>query len=320
MEPFDFIVGKGRSGTTLVRAMLTSHPRMAIPPETHFIVPLADDKRIVGASGEVSVNALVGRLAKNPGFRRMELTADEVREALRRAGTSDYAQAVRAIFALYARKASKDRYGDKSPGQVLHIERLAGMFPEASFIHVIRDGRNVLLSGLETSFGPMDVFETAVVWRRLVLEGLRAGRLLGEKRYCEVRYEDLIGDPEGEIKRLSAFAGLEYDASMLRYFEHAEDLGVDAFNHRNINRPPTAGLRDWRRDMTPRQLAIFESLAGDTLSDLGYARAGIRMGVRDKAHLSAMWLSFQSRRTRWRFKHGTSKARARSRVPFETRA
>jgi hypothetical protein len=320
VEPFPFIVGKGRSGTTLVRAMLTSHPRMAIPPETHFIVPLADDKRVVGASGELNVTRLVKRLANNPGFRRMELTAGEVREALTAGETHDYAQAIRTVFALYAGKASKDRYGDKSPGQVLDIERIAAIFPEAVFIHVIRDGRNVLLSGLETTFGPKDVFETAVVWRRLVREGRKAGRLLRENRYCELRYEDLVSEPEATIKRLSTFVGLEYDSSMLRYFEHAEGLGIDASRHRNLSRPPTAGLRDWRRQMTPRQLAIFESIAGDTLSDLGYELAGTRMGVGDRAQLGAMWLSYQRRRIRWQLKRGTGKVRVRAGVPSWTRS
>lgn len=320
MEPFVFIVGKGRSGTTLVRAMLTSHSRMAIPPETHFIVPLADDSRVIGASGDVDVNALMKRLTNNPGFRRMELDAEEVGESLAKIDPRNYAQAIRAIFALYARKASKDRYGDKSPGQVLHIERLAAMFPESVFIHVVRDGRNVLLSNLETSFGPSDVVQGAVVWKRLVRDGRRAGRRLGEGRYCEVRYEDLVSDPEAEMRRLSAFSGLDFDASMLRYFENAEGLGVDTSNHRNLSRPPTAGLRDWRRQMTSRQLAIFESLAGDTLSDLGYELAGARLRVRDRVHLSAMWLSFQGRRMRWQLKRSSGKFKKRAGLPSGTRA
>jgi hypothetical protein len=319
MEPFVFIVGKGRSGTTLVRAMLTSHPRMAIPPETHFIVPLADDPRVVGGSGEVDVDAMVERLSRSPGFRRMEIDPEDVRRSLRTAGPLEYSPAIREVFAAYARKSGKDRYGDKSPGQVLQIERLAEMFPESVFIHVLRDGRNVLLSNLETSFGPSDVVQGAVVWKRLVRDGRRAGRRIGASRYSEVRYEDVVSDPEGEIRRLSAFCGLDFDASMLRYFEKAADLGVIASNHQNLSRPPTAGLRDWRRQMTSRQVAIFESLAGDTLADLGYEVAGTRLGIRDRAHMSAMWLSFQGRRMRWQLQRRSGKLKRRSGLPSETK-
>lgn len=318
MDPFVFIVGKGRSGTTLVRAMLTSHPRMAIPPETHFIVPLAEDRLVI--DGEMDVDALLNRLASSPGFRRMDLDANEVGQLLMRSEVRDYPQAIRTIFALYARKASKDRYGDKSPGQVLHIERLAAMFPESVFMHVVRDGRNVLLSNLETSFGPTDVVQGAVVWKRLVRDGRRAGQTIGESRYCEVRYEDLVSNPEGEIRRLSAFCHLEYDPSMLRYFEKAGDLGVNESNHRNLSRPPTAGLRDWRRQMPARQVAIFEYLAGDTLADLGYQLAGDPLSVRDRARLSAMWLSFQGQRVRWQLKRSSGKVRKRAGLPTGTKA
>ena len=319
MEPFVFIVGKGRSGTTLVRAMLTSHPRLTIPPETHFIVPLADDRRLVDGSGEFDLSAFMERLARSPGFRRMDLDTDELKRSLESSAPPDYPQAIREVFALYARKASKDRYGDKSPGQVLQIERLAEMFPESVFIHVVRDGRNVLLSNLETSFGPSDVVQGAVVWKRLVRDGRRAGRLLGKDRYCEIRYEDLVADPEAEIRRMSDFCGLEFDASMLRYFENAEDLGVNATNHGNLSRPPTAGLRDWRRQMTSRQVAIFESLAGDTLSDLGYEVAGTRLLLRDRAHMSARWLSFQGRRMRWQLQRRSRKSKGRAGVPSGTK-
>ena len=320
MEPFVFIVGKGRSGTTLVRAMLTSHPRLAIPPETHFIVPLADDRRVVGGSGEVDVDALLKRLNSSPGFRRMEIDTGEIRQSLVSAGSQDYSQAIRTIFSFYARKAFKERYGDKSPGQVLHIERLAAMFPESVFIHVVRDGRNVLLSNLETSFGPTDVVQGAVVWKRLVRDGRRAGRAIGASRYCEVRYEDLVSNPEEEIRRLSAFCRLEYDPSMMRYFEKAGDLGVNESNHGNLSKPPTAGLRDWRRQMTSRQVAIFESLAGDALADLGYPLAGGRLSIRDRARLSAMWLSFQGRRMKWQLKRGSGKVKRRAGLPSGTKA
>jgi Sulfotransferase family len=303
MDRFVFVVGKGRSGTTLVRAMLTSHPDMAIPPETHFIVPLGRDPVVTGTSG-VDVDVLLERLRVHPGWAGMAIDDVDAEAALRRKESLDYPEAIRTLFRLHASRQGKSRFGDKTPGHVLHMETLASWFPEAVFIHVIRDGRNVLLSNLETSFGPADVVEGASVWKRLVLSGRQSGRVLGAQRYCEVRYEDLLEQPEAEIKRLGSFAGLEYTPSMLRYFERADELGAKATHHRNLRLPPTKGLRDWRDQMSSRQLAIFEALAGDVLTEMGYELGSPRLAASDKAYLSALWLAVQARRLRWHLRRG----------------
>lgn len=306
MDPFVFVVGKGRSGTTLVRAMLTSHPDMAIPPETHFIVPLGKDPDVV-RSQIVDVDAFLSRLSAHPGWPGMHVKEATAESVLRANGPLDYPDAIRSVFRLHAEEQGKTRFGDKTPGHVLHMETLASWFPESVFIHVIRDGRNVLLSNLETSFGPADVVEGATVWKRLVRTGRLAGQVLGRERYCEVRYEDLLENTEAEVRRLSAFAGLQFTESMLRYFERADQLGVGATHHGNLRLPPTKGLRDWRDQMNSRQLAVFESLAGDVLEELGYELGAPRMRARDKAYLGATWLSFQGRRMKWHVRRGAQR-------------
>ena len=299
-NPFVFVVGKGRSGTTLVRAMLTAHPEMAIPPETHFIVPLSLDGAVVPAPGQVDVGTLVDRLEKHHGFPGMGLESPELRRQLTQRAPRDYAEAIRYLFELYALKEGKSRYGDKTPGHVLHIPALSKLFEEARFIHVIRDGRNVMLSNLETDFGPAGIAEGALVWRRLVSEGRRTGRVLGPERYCEVRYEDLLDDPESAIRRLSAFASLDYHDDMLRYSERGSDIVGSAQHHRNLDLPPTKGLRDWRSGMPAHQVAVFEKLAGDQLEAFGYERSSARLGPRARAELGMSWMSFQTRRVRSR--------------------
>lgn len=299
-DPFVFVVGKGRSGTTLVRAMLTAHPDMAIPPETHFIVPLSMDKAVVPDQRQVDVDALVDRLESHHGFPGMGLEATELRRELARRAPLSYSDAIRGLFEMYARKEGKNRYGDKTPGHVLHIPVLSSLFEEARFIHVIRDGRNVMLSNFETDFGPAGIAEGALVWRRLVTEGRRTGRALGPERYCEVRYEDLLEDPEAVIRRVASFSSLDYHEDMLRYFERGSAIVGSAAHHRNLDRPPTKGLRNWSSDMPPHQLAVFERLAGDQLEAFGYERSTARMGPRAGAELGLSWMSFQTRRLRSR--------------------
>ena len=294
--PFVFVVGKGRSGTTLVRAMLTAHPDMAIPPETHFIMRLAE-RPGVAREGRVNVGVLVDRLKGHHGFAKMGLDHEDVRQQLESSGPPSYADAIRTIFGMYAASKQKPRYGDKTPGHVMHIPALAEMFPEGRFIHVIRDGRDVLLSNLETRFGSADVAEGALVWRRVVAEGRRAGAELGADRYCEVRYEDLLDDPEGQVRRLADFSLLDFHGDMLRYFKLGSEIVGSAWHHRNLNLPPTKGMRDWRLEMPGHHVFAFERLAGDQLDALGYERSTERASLSGWLELGSSWFAFQTRRS-----------------------
>ena len=311
-DPFVFVVGKGRSGTTLVRAMLTAHPDMAIPPETHFIVPLSMDDAVVDHPAGIDVDAFVDRLERHHGFPGMGLEAPRIRTELAQRGPLGYADAIRTLFEIYARSQGKSRYGDKTPGHVLHIPVLSSLFEEARFIHVIRDGRNVMLSNFDTAFGPAGIAEGALVWRRLVTEGRRTGRALGPERYCEVRYEDLLDDPETVIRRLAAFSSLDYHEDMLRYFDSGSTIVGSADHHRNLDLPPTKGLRDWSSEMPAHQLAVFERLAGDQLEAFGYERSAARLGPRARAELGLSWMSFQARRVRSRLARFQSPKRSMS--------
>ena len=134
--------------------MLDSHPELAVPPESHFA--LADSPR-----------SLRRALRREPWFALWEIEAPDVD----RLGCAD---AVRALFAAYAATRGKPRYADKTPHYVSHLPRLAARFPEARFVHVVRDGRDVALSLLEVPWGPDAIEDAALHWRRRVLEGRAA--------------------------------------------------------------------------------------------------------------------------------------------------
>jgi hypothetical protein len=244
---FPFVVGCSRSGTTLLRAMLDSHPELAVPPESHFALAR-------------SARSLRRALRREPWFALWEIAAPDVRRL-------DCADAVRALFAAYAATRRKPRYADKTPHYVSHLPRLAARFPEARFVHVVRDGRDVALSLLEVPWGPDTIEEAALHWRRRVLEGRAAG--LPTDRYRELRYEALVADPERELRALAPWLELDYDAAMLAYPHHSLTVPRPE-HHRRLGLAPTPGLRDWRREMAPEDAACFEAVAGDALAELGY--------------------------------------------------
>jgi hypothetical protein len=278
---FPFIVGSGRSGTTMVRAILDSHPDVAVPNETGFLTRMA--RRSTRTSYErpdgFDVGSFVSDLDREEQFRQWDLSLDLVGSSLTDVPVHGLADAIRRIYGLYASERGKTRYGDKTPSYVLRMPLLAELFPEACFVHVIRDGRDVALSYLEIPWGPRTIHEAALDWKRHVGRGRRAGRALGPGRYLEVRYEDIVEDPERVTRLICSFVGVGFEPAMLRYFERADELAAGISHFRNLYLPPTKGLRDWRVEMTPADAAVFGVLAGDFLDDLGYERGPRARGL-----------------------------------------
>lgn len=273
--PFCFVVGCPRSGTTLLRAMLDSHPDIALPPESYFVIDMGRRRRRYEAAKGFQTERFVRDLLTHRWFRKWGLKDEDVSRSYRERSPRDYSDAVRLAFSLYAAERGKGRYGDKTPNYVLRMPLLASLFPEARFVHVIRDGRDVASSLLDSDLGLRNLSEAALSWRFHAGRGRSAGRSLGPDRYMELRYEDLVRDPEASLRGVSGFFDLTFDPVMLRYHERAANL-VAQFNrpeiHRRLSLPPTQGIRDWRNDLSGADVSRFESLAGDLLAACRYER------------------------------------------------
>ena len=219
--PAVFIVGSPRSGTTLLRMMLDSHPELAIPPETGFI-PHA--LRCIGGTDASRRRAFCETLANFPvgasAWADHRVSRAELLNELKALVPFQLDQAIRCFYKLYAARFGKTRWGDKTPTYGLYAPAILRLLPEASFVHIVRDGRDVALSLRDLWFAPgRDMTSLARQWRRDV----RVTRRLSQRcpRYMEVRYESLVRQTEIEIRRICEFIELEYHPAMLRYHERA---------------------------------------------------------------------------------------------------
>jgi hypothetical protein len=266
------VLGVRRSGTTLLRVMLDRHSELAVPDESYFVPQLADRHR-----GRVDVDRFVADLRRLPTLREWDVPVEEVRARLR-PGMA-VGDAIAAVYETYAARRGKSRFGDKTPMYMQHLRLLERLFPEARFVHLIRDGRDAALSFLAMPEGivtrtwahPESAAGFACQWRAEVTAARRLGCRVGPERYLEVRYEELVVAPEQGLRRICDFAGLEFEQGMLEY---AGGVDVSAKPHqRSLAKPPTAGLRDWREQMAPEDVRAFEAVAGDLLLELGYGAA-----------------------------------------------
>jgi len=263
--------------------MVDAHPLIAIPTsEQHWLVKWYERGRGVTPEGDVSP-ALIPDLLSYEKFVRMGLGREELERAAGGEGPVAYPEFVRRIFDLYGRKQGKSLAGDKTPGHVRRIPELHGLWPEAKFVHIVRDGRDVCLSAINWSRSSKlaDRFATwsedpittaALWWEQMVRAGREAGGRLGPGLYHEICYEGLIGDPEGECRTLCEFLGLPYDDAMLDFHE-GKTKTHPSLSAKKAWLPVTSGLRDWRTEMEIGDVERFEAAAGDLLDELGYERA-----------------------------------------------
>ena len=271
-----FVVGCGRSGTTMLRLMLDAHPDLAIPGESHFLITLWKERKRFTDDGRLDAEALVREAMRSHQFRYWGVAEDAVLRRVRALRDPGFADAVTALYMAYADLHGKRRWGDKTPQYVRSIPELSRIFDGSRFVHVIRDARDVASSYLAVDWGPPNVWRAAEIWRRDVSAGMRAGRDLGPQRYTEVRYEQLVRAAPEVLQGLCAFLGLAFDPVMLDYHREAEERiharPDRALDHASATRPPTEGVRDWRTQMPNDQVLAVESIAGDLLRELGYGR------------------------------------------------
>jgi len=262
VPPF-FIVGCGRSGTSLLRTMLDHHPAICVPPEALCLIDL-----------------LRARNADARRLRRTMLADHEIRAWGVPLDESSYADCTTAaelidrVHRLRAQHLGKPGWGHKTPRFVRHTELLRDAFPDARFVHVVRDPRAVALSFMRSPVHRSNPLYAARRWRR----DAGAGRELTDAhpdRAIEVRYEDLVTAPRETIERTCGFLGIAFDERTLAYHRDAADEIADSHRaiHARLAAPPDpARIHAWRDALTPAQVRTIETIAGPLMDRFGYAR------------------------------------------------
>jgi hypothetical protein len=288
LTPAPFVVGVGRSGTTLLRLMLDAHPDLAMPPETGFVPDLIAAAKPPGATPSDALAAVTGHRK----WGDFPMSEDELMERWRALDRLTPRAAVRSFYELYAEHQDKPRWGDKTPGYTMHMGPISTTLPEAHFVHVIRDGRAVALSRMRTlALRPTEISNVARRWAKRLRKAREKGRTLDH--YIEIRYETLVREPEATLREVAEFIQLPWDPGMLDYHRRSEerlselDRDIPAWGkklprsaesrmalHQQTTKPlDPARIDRWREELSPEDLAAFEREAGSTLTELGYELA-----------------------------------------------
>ena len=257
------IGGCARSGTTLMRVMIDTHPNIYCGPET----------------GLLYLRTLTRRKIRKLS-RKLEVPEEELKAMMR--GTDSYFSFVETLFDYLRERAGKPRWGDKSPQNVLHLDRILHHFPEARFIHMIRDGRDTacslrtfpqyrMVDGQRVELDTMKPLDQCI--RRWVRDVEAGMRYRGDLRYIEVKYEDLIENDEETLICVFGFLGEPWDERVTKYHQiESPGRSMDKMPQNPGATKPiyrTAYGR-WRNEFTEEDKRVFKAIAGDLLVKLGY--------------------------------------------------
>jgi hypothetical protein len=260
-----FVGGCPRSGTTLLGAILGAHSACVCVPEAAFKIEVLRGRPAGADAAPLAREILMSREFQLWGLdaRVLEHEVDAMAHS--------YADVLRWLVRHYARTvARKDArwWIDHTPLNARYAPSLDRHFPDAKFVHIVRDGRGVAASVLPLDWGPNTVERAARWWAEEAASGL-ALESWDPRRVMRVKYEDLVEDCEPTIRRLSDFVGLEFEPAMLR--ADGFSLGFPSRQHALVGSPPRADrARAWAATLSQRQVEIFEAVAGDLLVTLGY--------------------------------------------------
>ncbi len=138
-------------------------------------------------------------------------------------------------------------------------------------IHIVRDGRDASLSWRTARFGPKHIYHLALKWRHYLEQVAEMKQHLGQEMVFELRYEDLLDDPEGVTKRLCEFIGEEFSEEMLGFYREKVPYPTDKQNMSNLTKPLIRSNKEkWRKGMSEREIRIFEAVCGGLLKKYQY--------------------------------------------------
>lgn len=264
----------------MLRLMLTSHPNIVVPPEGGFIVLLGLYYGNYTFKNEIQIEEFIDRLFKIDKFQDWCLDKDELIPKLNEYLPRSYPTIIDEIYKFYTEKhfPGKKRWGDKSTGLYMeeYLPVIHKLFPNSKFIHIYRDGRSIAASYRGVPHLSSDIEHVALEWSWNINNITNFGHKIGGDAYYEIKYEDLVNNPEEELVSICEFVDESYDSSMLDFPRYNRELVLEPKRHLlwkglTLQAVSKTRIDSWKNELTQEEINLFEAIAGKVLRDLGYS-------------------------------------------------
>ena len=284
-----FIVGVGRSGTTLLQSMLHAHRQLAFTPETHFVRRYLARRKMAALLRKKDGDMFLKLIHRDNDLNRLEFDLEDILTELRRNGDLSLDSFYRGILERTREQKGATLVGDKDPKNIEYLPLIHHHFPDAFVIHIVRDPRAVTLSRMRAEWSSHRSFLSHVIIYNLQIhKGRDDGRALFGNHYYEIIYEDLVTNPEAECRRLCQWLDIPYDPGMLDFSKTSHEIikGREIKWKEDCFKPvQTANKDKWSGGLTRRQICAIETMTAQWFDHFGYRKSGY---LKDRTRLAAL--------------------------------
>ena len=287
-----FLLGSARSGTTLLRLLLTSHPAVCIAPESSFLTWYPETYSDWSAEDVDSSRrpAFVADLMAARKFVTWGLAADDIDARIVRNRPRSYAELVEIPYRMYAESIGKPdaQWGDKNNIHMDFVSQIDELFENARFLHIVRDVRDCFVSSADiraldstSPYKPQlsaNPVEFAEAWDTQNRKALAALSTIGSNRWETIRYEDLVSSPEKTLSPVLHMWGMKWDDEMLSFHVSNRNQQLEPIETSEwktlVSEPVTdSQVGRFRAKLSDEEIAALEKAGRHTLEQFGYISA-----------------------------------------------
>ncbi len=280
-----FVAGLERTGTSLMYALLASHPAISMTRRTNFWLYFAD--QYGDLSEDANLDACLERLGSYKRIVVLEVDIQRLRAEFV-VGPRTYGRLFAVMQEQIATRRGKRRWGDKSLNIERYVDRLMAEYPRARVLHMVRDPRDRLASVL-TRWGNRRAGVSAGTARWIWSARLARSNLdRYPAGYRVVHYETLVREPEAELRRICSFIGEDFDATMLTMEGAASFRDAGSNSSYDTRRPgeiSATSIRKFEKTLSPRQIALVQTAARQEMADHRYPPAPVHLSTGERLRL-----------------------------------
>ena len=280
MNKVIYIIGVGRSGTSLLMTLLNGHSKIAFTPETHFLRFYLGNEQVKSAFEGKGVEAFKTVLAKDEYYKRLHHSSEELLEKyIKGKEDFDLNEVYLQILNTYRTKKNKDWIGDKDPRYIDYLPVIKSICPEAKIIHIYRDPRDLVLSKMKANWSAhRPYWLNAMISQIQMKKGRETAQKLFGKNYYELSYESLTKSPENALTDLLHFLKLDYEAGMLNLQKSAKELvDENELQWKNNTFKPVMNVnsKKWMTKLTAIQIRSIELICKEWFEKLSYEKSEV---------------------------------------------
>jgi sulfotransferase family protein len=264
-----FITGVARSGTTLLSEILSNHSELAITHETHYF------RKYWNKNSNVN-QTLFKSFLSSPEFAQFGFSEEEINFIKKQVSDNQKDIVDGTIFDLigskFINKKKKKYWGEKTPSHHLHIPLIATLFPDAKFICIIRDPRDICLSLKKVPFNTGSPISIARRWKRYIKLSFEY-KTKYKDRYLEIKYEDLLNSPKDILEKICDHIGLSYEPDLLKWTKASPqtfDMDKEYWKQKALRSIDKTNCKKWVKEMKHGEISFFQQYLGRELKFYGY--------------------------------------------------